>query len=151
MPQILSSKVLPKNTKDQVISISQEACYEKGRKRGQSAHFSVGENCEKPAAELPLPTPCDSTHNQDFLTEDALTAMVLKQKAQNFCVKEKSYLYWNFAGRACPLLKILFLIPSQLGSNNKNTAVGKKTFPSSALPTNYHWENTESGGFGEGS
>lgn len=111
----------------------------------------MGENGEKPAAELPLPTPCDSTHNQDFLTEDILIAMVLKQETPNFCVKEKSYLYWNIAGRACSLLKILFLIPRRLSSKNKNTAVGKKYSPSLPSLPIITGENTESSVFGEGS
>lgn len=51
----------------------------------------------------------------------------IKTKNPELLCEEKSYLYWNFAGRACPLLKILFLIPSRLSSNNKNTAVGKNT------------------------
>lgn len=87
MPQSL--KVLPKNTKDQVISICQEAWYEKGSKRGQSTHFSAGENCKKPAAGLPLPTPCDSTHNQDFLTDTH--SYGIKTKNPALLCEEKIY------------------------------------------------------------
>lgn len=55
---------------------------------------SLWESWEKPAAELSLPTPCDSTHNQEFLTEDILiTTTVLKQqKAAPLCEETKLFI-----------------------------------------------------------
>lgn len=49
----------------------------------------MGAGWEKPATELSLPTPCDSTYNQDFLIEDTLiTTMVLEQQKAPFLCEE---------------------------------------------------------------
>jgi len=66
----------------------------KRSRRGQSTHFTAGESWEKPAAELALPTACDSTYNQDFLMQDTLiTTTVLKQQAAALLCEEKKVIY----------------------------------------------------------
>lgn len=105
----------------------------KRSRRGQSTHFTVGESWEKPAAELSLPTPYDSTHNQEFLTEDILiTTTVLKQqKAALLCEETKLFILELFRQRLSSVENIVANTKPTYSNNTKK--LSEKILPFSLL------------------
>lgn len=96
----------------------------------------MGESWEKPAAELSFPTPCDSTYNQDLLTED-ITATVLKQqKAALLCEEKKLFTLELFRQRLSSVENTVSNTKPTYSNNKKKLL--EKILPFSLLPTNYH-------------